>query len=84
MPCAHPRTPHPWNALAWVVYDNLLVPGKSPSLSGYESYGQVLQCLVDNVYRGLHIHCPGVHLSLIQTRRKIEVSGYSTTEITTD
>ena len=45
--------------LAWVVYDNLLAPGKSPSLSGYESYGQVLQCLVDNTFRGLHLHCPG-------------------------
>ena len=44
--------------LAWAVYDNLLAPRKSPSLSGYESYGQVLQCLVDNAYRGLHIHCP--------------------------
>ena len=50
--------------LSWVVYDNLLAPRKSPSLSGYESYGQVLQCLVDNAYRGLHIHCL-VHTSAL-------------------
>ena len=43
--------------LVWAVYDNLLVPGKSPSLSGYESYGQVLQHLLDNVFRGLHVRC---------------------------
>ena len=33
--------------LAWVVYDNVWVPGKSLSLSSYESYGQVLQCLLE-------------------------------------
>ena len=43
--------------LAWAIYDNQLGPGKSPSLSGYESYGQVLQCLVDKAFRGLQAHC---------------------------
>ena len=33
-------------------------------LSGFESYGQVVQCLVDNAYRGLHSHCP-VHTSAL-------------------
>ena len=33
--------------LAWAVYDNQLRLVKSPSLSGKESYGQVLQHLVD-------------------------------------
>ena len=44
--------------LVWVVYDNFLVPAKSPSLSSYESYGQVLQHLLDKAFRGLHTHCP--------------------------
>ena len=43
--------------LAWAVYDNLLGPGRLPSLSGYESYGQVLQCLLDKVFRGLQACC---------------------------
>ena len=43
--------------MAWAVYNNLLAPKKSLSLSGYESYGQVLQCLVNNAYRRLHMHC---------------------------
>ena len=50
--------------IAWVVYDNLLALTESLSLSGYESYGQVLQCLVDNVYRGLNTHCL-VHTSAL-------------------
>ena len=28
--------------LVWAVYDNVMGPGKSPTLSGFESYGQVL------------------------------------------
>ena len=39
--------------LAWAVYDNQLGLGKSPSLSSFESYGQVLQNLVDKAFRGL-------------------------------
>ena len=56
--------------LAWAVYDNLLGPRKSLSLSGYESYGQVVQCLVDNAYRGLHSHCPVCTLSIIQLQEE--------------
>ena len=44
--------------LVWAVYDNQLGPGKSLSLSGMESYGQVLQCLVDKVFQGLQACCP--------------------------
>ena len=51
--------------LAWVVYNNLLVPAKSPSLSGYESYGQVLQHLLDKAFRGLHTMLSGTYLSHI-------------------
>ena len=58
--------------LAWAVYDNLLVPGKSPSLSGYENYGQVLQHLVDNVYRGLHTHCPACTSALFKTEGRLK------------
>ena len=43
--------------LAWAIYDNLLGPGRSPSLSGYESYGHVLQGLLDKVFRGLQARC---------------------------
>ena len=44
--------------LEWAVYNNQLGPGKSPSLSGYESYGQVLQHLVDKAFTGLQARCP--------------------------
>ena len=47
----------PLECLVWVVYNNLLAPGKSPALSGFKCYGQVVQCLVDNAYRGLNSHC---------------------------
>ena len=43
--------------LAWAIYDNQLGPWKSPSLSGFESYRQVLQHLVDKVFRGLQACC---------------------------
>ena len=36
--------------LAWAVYDNQIGAGRLPSLSSIESYGQVLQCLVDKVF----------------------------------
>ena len=36
--------------LAWAVYDNQLGLGRSPSLSSMESYGQVLQHLVDKAF----------------------------------
>ena len=59
-----PKDTTSFECLAWVVYDNLLMPEKSPSLSCYESHSQVLQCLVDNAFRGLHLHCP-VHTSAL-------------------
>ena len=43
--------------LAWAIYDNQLGPGKSLPLSGYKSYGQVLQHLVDKAFRGLQVCC---------------------------
>ena len=43
--------------IAWAVYDNLIAPMRTPVLSGYESYSQVLQCLLDNAYQGLHMCC---------------------------
>ena len=58
--------------LAWAVYDNLLAPRKSPALSGFESYGQVVQCLVNNVYRGLHSHCPACTSALFSTGVKLK------------
>ena len=44
--------------LVWAIYDNQLRPGKSLSLSGFESYGQVVQCLVDKVFKGIQMLCP--------------------------
>ena len=43
--------------LAWAIYNNQLGPWKSPSLSGFESYRQVLQYLVDKAFKGLQAHC---------------------------
>ena len=50
--------------LARAIYNNQLGPGRSPSLSGIESYGQVLQHLVDKAFRGLHARCPA-HTSAV-------------------
>ena len=58
--------------LAWAVYDNLLGPGKSPVLSGYERYGHVVQHLVDNVYRGLHSHCLACTSALFSTGARLK------------
>ena len=44
--------------LAWAVFDNVMGPGEMPWLSGFETYSQILGCLVDKVYKGLHMHCP--------------------------
>ena len=45
--------------LAWAVYDNILVLGLTPRLSGMESYGQVIRCLIEKAYKGLHMQSPG-------------------------
>ena len=58
--------------IAWAVYDNLLVPTKSPSLSGYESYGQVLQCLLDNAYRGIHMCCLACNSPLFKPEGRLK------------
>ena len=44
--------------LVWAMYDNQLGLGKSPILSGKESYGQILWCLIDKAFQGLHMCCP--------------------------
>ena len=50
--------------LTWAVYNNLLAPGQSPPLSGFKSHGQVVQCLVDKMFKGLHSQCPA-HTSVV-------------------
>ena len=47
--------------LAWAVYNNLLVLGETLQLSGHESYGQVVQFLMEKAYKGLHFQCPSMH-----------------------
>ena len=44
--------------LAWAVFDNVMGPGEMPRLSGFKTYSQILGCLVDKAYKGLHMHCP--------------------------
>ena len=55
------------------MYDNQLGPGKSPSLSSFESYGQVLQCLVDKAFKGLKAHCPACTCAMFKTEEKVKV-----------
>ena len=43
--------------LAWSVYDNILVPGPRPQLTGLEIYGQIIRCLADKAYKGLNVWC---------------------------
>ena len=58
--------------LAWVIYSNQLGPGKSLSLSGYESYGHVLQCLLVKAFRGLQAHCPAHTLAILKPEERIK------------
>ena len=44
--------------LAWVVYDNIMVPGKTPPLSRLETNNQIIGHLSGKAYKGLHMHCP--------------------------
>ena len=67
-------TPH-----AWAVYNNFLVPGQSPQLSGVKSYGQVVQYLVEKVYKGLHCQIP-VHTSAVfECTGRLRISGHCPT-----
>ena len=61
--------------LAWAVFDNVMGPGKTPQISGFKTYGQILRHLVDKAYKGLHMHCPactsalfGVETTTIKSR----------------
>ena len=58
--------------LVWAVYDNLLVPGRLPSLSGYESYGQVLQCLLEKAFRGLQAHYPACTSAVFKPEERMK------------
>ena len=44
--------------LAWAVFDNIMGPGETPPLSGFETYNQIVGHLTDKAYEGLHTHCP--------------------------
>ena len=59
--------------LVWAMYDNVMGPGKSPTLSGFESYGQVLWCLVDKAYKGWQMHCPAGTSTSFNTEEKVKV-----------
>ena len=58
--------------LAWAVYDNQLGHGKSPCLSDYESYGQVLRCLVDKAFRRLQVCCPVCTSAMFKPVEKVK------------
>ena len=44
--------------LAWAVFDNIMGPGKTPPLSGLETYSQIVRHLAGKAYKGLHMCCP--------------------------
>ena len=44
--------------LALAVYDNIMGLGKTPPLSGLETYNQIIGHLSGKAYKGLHMHCP--------------------------
>ena len=44
--------------LVWAVFDNVMGLGKMPQLSRFETYSQILRCLVDKAYKRLHMCCP--------------------------
>ena len=44
--------------LAWAVFDNIMGPGETPPLSGFETYNQIVGHLVSKTYKGVHTCCP--------------------------
>ena len=44
--------------LAWAVFDNIMELGKTPPLSGLETYNQIIGRLSGKAYKGLHTRCP--------------------------
>ena len=44
--------------LGWVVFDNIMGPGKAPPLSRLEMYNQIIGRLAGKPYKGLHMRCP--------------------------
>ena len=60
--------------LAWGVYDNMYGPGDAPDLTGFKTYGQVLKCLVEKIYKGHHMHCPVHTFTSFNTGKKVEVN----------
>ena len=53
--------------LTWTMYDNILVLEPTPWLSGLESYGQIIRCLTEKAYKGLHVWC-SAHTSAVFER----------------
>ena len=44
--------------LAWAVFDNVVGPGETPSLCGFETYNQIIIRLASKAYKGVHMRCP--------------------------
>ena len=44
--------------LAWAVFDNVMGPGETPSLCGFETYDQIIRRLASKAYKGVHMRCP--------------------------
>ena len=44
--------------LAWAVFDNVMGPGETPPLCGFETYDQIIRHLASKAYKGVHMHCP--------------------------
>ena len=44
--------------LAWAVFDNVMGPGETPPLCGFETYDQIIRCLASKAYKGVHTCCP--------------------------
>ena len=44
--------------LAWAVFDNVMGPGETPPLCGFETYDQIIRCLASKAYKGVHTRCP--------------------------
>ena len=70
--------------LTWAGCDNPLVPRQSPPLYGFESYSQVVQHLVDKMFKGLHSQCLAPTSVSILINRKAKVRCHSPAEITTN
>ena len=63
--------------LAWAVFDNVMGPGETPPLCGFETYDKIIRRLASKAYKGVHTHCPAWTSHIVWHRGDNRDSGKS-------